>query len=67
MVSLELEGALRDCILDSDSTPLFYAARALLKLQLRVGLIPRIQVRCCLAASSCSRHVSQAGPAGAPC
>lgn len=45
VLSLELEGALRDCILDGDSTPLFYTARALLKLQLRYGLFPRIQVR----------------------
>jgi hypothetical protein len=45
VVSLELKGALRDCILDGDSTPLFYAARALLELQCSLGLFPRIQAR----------------------
>jgi hypothetical protein len=36
--------AARECTLDGDTSSLFYAASALLKLQQMYGLIPRLQV-----------------------
>ena len=44
VLSLELDGAFRDCVVDGDSSALFYAARALMRLQSLFGLIPRLQV-----------------------
>ena len=44
VLSLELEAAFRDCVVDGDSTPLFMVAKALTRLQAMFGLIPRVQV-----------------------
>ena len=45
VLSLELDTCFRDCVVDGDSTALFYTARALIRLQNMFGLIPRMQVR----------------------
>lgn len=45
VVSLELDRAFRECVLEGDTSALFYAAAGLVRLQLLYGLIPRIQVR----------------------
>ena len=45
MLSLELDTAFRDCVVDGDSTPLFLISKAMTKLQAMFGLIPRVQVR----------------------
>lgn len=45
VVSLELDRAFRECVLEGDTSSLFYAAAGLVRLQLLYGLIPRIQVR----------------------
>ena len=47
VLSLELEAAFRDCVVDGDSTPLFMVAKALTRLQTMFGLIPRVQVSSC--------------------
>ena len=44
VLSLELDTAFRDCVVDGDSSPLFLVAKALTKLQSMFGLIPRVQV-----------------------
>lgn len=46
VISLELDSAFRDCIVDGDSTPLYYMAAAIMRLQGLFGLIPRVQVCC---------------------
>lgn len=43
LLSLELPNAYRDARLNADRSPLFYTARALLKLQAIFGLIPTIR------------------------
>ncbi|KAF8069504.1 VPS33 [Scenedesmus sp. PABB004] len=43
VLSLELDGAFRECTLDGDPSSLFHTATALLKLQQAFGLIPRLQ------------------------
>lgn len=43
LLSLELDEAFRDCVLDGDSTALFGAARALMRVQAMFGTFPRIQ------------------------
>lgn len=44
VISLELDRAFADCTLDGDASSLFYAASAIMRLQNKFGLIPRIQV-----------------------
>eukprot|EP00798_Chlamydomonas_sp_ICE-L_P015851 gene15851-21978_t len=43
VLSLEMEYAFRDCVVDGDSSSLFYVARAIMRLQSMFGLIPRLQ------------------------
>ncbi|GIL47101.1 hypothetical protein Vafri_4014 [Volvox africanus] len=43
VISLELDTAFYDCICDGDSTPLYYTAAAIIRLQALFGLIPRVQ------------------------
>ncbi|KAJ9518384.1 hypothetical protein QJQ45_010290 [Haematococcus lacustris] len=43
VLSLELDSAFKECVVDGDSTSLFYTARALLRLQAMFGTIPRLQ------------------------
>eukprot|EP01112_Ceratiomyxa_fruticulosa_P014948 TRINITY_DN4340_c0_g6_i1.p1 TRINITY_DN4340_c0_g6~~TRINITY_DN4340_c0_g6_i1.p1 ORF type:complete len:617 (-),score=127.38 TRINITY_DN4340_c0_g6_i1:93-1943(-) len=43
VLSLELDTAYRECLLDGDRTSLFYVARSLMKLQSLFGLIPNIK------------------------
>lgn len=43
VLSLELDGAFRDFVLDGDPSPLFQAACAVMKLQHMFGLIPSLQ------------------------
>jgi len=43
VLSLELDHAFKECVVDGDSGPLYAAARAILRLQAMFGLIPRIQ------------------------
>ncbi|GIL70610.1 hypothetical protein Vretimale_3719 [Volvox reticuliferus] len=43
VISLELDTAFYDCICDGDSTPLYYTAAAITRLQALFGLIPRVQ------------------------
>ncbi|EFJ51049.1 hypothetical protein VOLCADRAFT_103690 [Volvox carteri f. nagariensis] len=43
VISLELDTAFYDCVCDGDSTPLYYTAAAITRLQLMFGLIPRVQ------------------------
>lgn len=44
VISLELETGFSDCVCDGDSTPLYYTAAAITRLQAMYGLIPRVQV-----------------------
>lgn len=44
LISLELDGAFAECVLEGDSLSLFYMAQALVQLQNMFGLVPRLQV-----------------------
>ncbi|GLC45083.1 hypothetical protein PLESTM_001684800 [Pleodorina starrii] len=43
VISLELDTAFYDCVCDGDSTPLYYTAAAITRLQALFGIIPRVQ------------------------
>ncbi|KXZ47472.1 hypothetical protein GPECTOR_35g910 [Gonium pectorale] len=43
VISLELDGAFYDCVCEGDSTPLYYTAAAIMRLQALFGTIPRVQ------------------------
>ncbi|PNW75167.1 hypothetical protein CHLRE_12g515550v5 [Chlamydomonas reinhardtii] len=43
VLSLELDSAFADCVADGDSTPLYYTAAAITRLQALYGVIPRVQ------------------------
>uniref|UniRef100_A0A7S0YFR1 Sec1-like protein n=1 Tax=Polytomella parva TaxID=51329 RepID=A0A7S0YFR1_9CHLO len=65
VISLELDGSFRDCVVDGDTASLFYLARALLRLQIVFGTIPRIQGKGPAAAAvrdMCSRMRREAPP-----
>lgn len=76
VLSLELEGSFFSCVVEGDSTPLFYVARAMCKLQAMYGLIPRLQVSglwhrrvisCCAAPHGAFRIVSASCPMPSTC
>ncbi|KAG2453701.1 hypothetical protein HYH02_001913 [Chlamydomonas schloesseri] len=43
VLSLELDSAFADCVADGDSTPLYYTAAAITRLQALYGVVPRVQ------------------------
>ncbi|KAF5830120.1 hypothetical protein DUNSADRAFT_15011 [Dunaliella salina] len=53
VLSLELDHAFKECVVDGDSGPLYAAARAILRLQAMFGLIPRVQVCCPIWLANC--------------
>ena len=43
VLSLELGSSFKECTVDGDRTSVYYAARALARLQLKIGLVPHIK------------------------
>ncbi|EXX62843.1 Vps33p [Rhizophagus irregularis DAOM 197198w] len=53
LLSLELDNTFKELYLDGDYTSIYYAARALMKLQTKFGLIPRV-----IGKGDCAKHLA---------
>ncbi|GBB83477.1 hypothetical protein RclHR1_01020018 [Rhizophagus clarus] len=53
LLSLELDNTFKELYLDGDYTSIYYAARALMKLQAKFGLIPRV-----IGKGDCAKHLA---------
>ncbi|CAI2165487.1 1983_t:CDS:10 [Funneliformis geosporum] len=53
LLSLELDNTFKELYLDGDYTSIYYAARALMKLQTKFGLFPRV-----IGKGDCAKHLA---------